>query len=302
MNSEMIQTQCILCGEKQQIRQLYEATFSQDDLNRQTYSARRMPDRVHYRMVKCDRCGMVFSNPILPPDKIAHLYHESVCTYDEQVSYITDTYVTEFFRIGKDLPKHPKVLEVGCGNGFFLKALHDRGIRGVYGVEPGREMVAAADPAIRKNITVDIFKKNQFPKHSFDVVCCFHTLDHLTDPALFAKESATILKPGGFVLVVVHDTQGLSVKLFGERSPIFDIEHIYLFSKKTISQLFETHGFETVSAANLVNTYPLSYWLRMAGVPKAVKYFGQRVLDATGLAKKNFSLAGGNISYIGKKK
>jgi len=30
---------------------------------------------------------------------------------------------------------------------------------------------------------------------------------------------------------IVHDTKGLSVKIFGEKSPIFDIEHIFLFNK-----------------------------------------------------------------------
>ncbi len=295
----MKQTICILCGNNDAVRELYPATFSEKDLNRETYSARRLPDRIHYRMVKCAGCGLIFSNPILPAEKIAGLYHESVCTYDTQVEYITTTYVDLFSKL--HVAKNAKILEVGCGNGFFLKALFDHGIKKVYGVEPGEDMVNNAHISIRKNIKKDIFRKNQFPEKSFDTVCCFHTLDHLADPVLFVKEAYRILKPGGYVLVVVHDTGGLSVKLFGEKSPIFDIEHIYLFSKKTIAMLFEKFGFTTVTAASLVNRYPLSYWVRMAGIPGSVKRLALSVLGKTGIGNINISLAGGNMYYVGRK-
>jgi SAM-dependent methyltransferase len=162
-------------------------------------------------------------------------------------------------------------------------------------------MVKSADPRIRKNIKTDIFRHGQFRSNSFDLVACFHTLDHLTDPVFFVKEAYKVLKPGGLVVTITHDTEGLSVKLFGEKSPIFDIEHIYLFSKKTLSGLFEKYGFITMSASNLVNTYPVSYWLRMSGLPRKVKDAGQKVLSASGLSDVNLSLAGGNQVYIGRK-
>jgi SAM-dependent methyltransferase len=297
----MIKTNCIICGKKEKIKELFPATFGSSDINQKTYSARRVPDRVHYRMVKCDNCGLVFSSPILPPDKITGLYKKSECTYTDQVIYIANTYLKLFSEIKNYLPQKPKVLEIGCGDGFFLKALFDLGIKSVFGVEPGKDMVKNAAVEIRKNIKSDIFKKRQFPAKTFDLVCCFHTLDHLTDPALFVKEAYAILKPGGIVLVVTHDTEGLSVSLFGERSPIFDIEHIYLFSKPTISKLFEMYGFNTLTSKNLVNSYPLSYWLRMSGLTKDLKNFGQKILSTTGLANVNFSLAGGNLVYIGQK-
>lgn len=297
----MIQTHCVICGDKEEIIELYPANFAQSDLNHATYSARRLPDHIHYRIVKCARCGMVFSSPILPIKKIAKLYRQSVCSYDDQVRYITSTYLKLFDVVRPSLPQNPKILEVGCGNGFFLKALYDTGLKNVWGVEPGVEMVRKAQNEIRRNIKNDIFRAKQFPKHSFDVVCCFHTLDHMPDPIAFVEEAYAVLKPGGFVIVVVHDSQGLSVKLFGEKSPIFDIEHIYLFSKSTLSQICESYHFQTVSANSLINTYPLSYWVRMSGVPQRVKRFGIKTVEKTGIGKLNISLAGGNIYYIGRK-
>jgi SAM-dependent methyltransferase len=297
----MINSRCLLCGNKENLTELYPSTYDASHLNKQIYSARRLPDKIHYRIVKCVNCGLIFSSPILPPGKISKLYQKSGCTYSSQVNHIAETYLKLFDRVKDFLPEKPEILEVGCGDGFFLKALYDRGVKNVHGVEPGVEMVKAAYREVRKNIKTDIFRKGQFSKNRFDLVCCFHTLDHLTDPELFVKESFNILKPGGIVLIVTHDTEGLSVKLFGERSPIFDIEHIYLFNKKTIASLFENNGFTTVSSADLVNTYPLSYWLRMGGINSDLKNFGQKILTVTGLGNINLSLAGGNLVYTGKK-
>lgn len=292
---------CALCGKNQDIRELYPATFDIKKISNKTYYARRLPDNIHYRIVRCSRCGLVFSSPILPPSQITKLYRRSICTYDEQIPFVTKTYLDLFFRIRRYLPKQLKVLEVGCGSGFFLKALQRKSIHNVWGVEPGKQMVEEAPERLRHRITNDVFKKQQFARDTFDAVCCFHTLDHMTDPNMFAKEAYNILKPGGFVLVVVHDTDGLSVKLFGERSPIFDIEHIYLFNKQTLRQLFLKHGFASVNVSDLTNTYPLSYWFRMSGLPASVKSIGQNILRVLGLAGTPFSFPGGNIALIAQK-
>ena len=94
------------------------------------------------------------------------------------------------------------------------------------------------------------------------------------------------------MIVVTHDTQGLSVKLFGERSPIFDIEHIFLFNKKTIAALFKRATFKLVNVKNLVNTYPLSYWIRMSGLGLNISWLP---IDPP------ISLSGGNIVTVAQK-
>lgn len=288
----MLPIVCALCGKKQKIRLLYPATFSHQRVSKDIYSARRMPDRIHYRILRCQRCGLIFSSPIFPPNKIANWYRQSSCTYSSQVPYLVATYLKLHEEIKHLLPSRPKVLEIGCGNGYFLNALMDRGISDVWGVEPGKNMVANAPPRLRNRIIVDVFKKNQFPPHSFDLICCFHTLDHVVAPLALVKLSYSLLKIGGVMIVVTHDTDGLSVKLVGERSPIFDIEHIYLFSKKTIAELFSRAKFKIVNVKNLVNTYPLSYWIRMSGLGLNTSWLP---IDPA------ISLAGGNLVLVAQK-
>jgi SAM-dependent methyltransferase len=298
----MVDIICAICAQKQQVKVLYEATFSEKDFSNKIYSARRMPDKIHYRFLKCERCGMVFSSPVFPAGKLSKFYKKSSCNYEDQISYLIKTYFGLVEKIKNNLPRNPKVLEVGCGNGFFLKALVDLGFtKNVFGVEPSSKMVLEADLTIRNKIKVDIFKSDIFPKNSFDLILCFHTLDHMFDPNEFIQGAYSMLKRNGHVIVVVHDTEGLSVKLFGERSAIFDIEHIYLFNTRTLRKMFEMNGFKRANVFNLVNNYPLDYWLRMSGVPNVVKKCIKFVFGALRVGKRAISISAGNIALIAKK-
>jgi hypothetical protein len=56
---------------------LYDANFEPADLNPAVFSARRLPDRVHYRMVRCGTCGLVRSDPVAHLNTLARLYEPS---------------------------------------------------------------------------------------------------------------------------------------------------------------------------------------------------------------------------------
>src|SRR5258708_5599084 len=126
------------------------------------------------------------------------------------------------------------LLDIGCGNGFFLEKAKTMGIGHISGIEPGKKVVMQAKPDIRKHITVDYFRKGLYKENSFDIISCFQTLDHIVDPNDFLQLVYKTLKKNGKILFVTHNTNGLSVKLFRERSPIFDIEHVFLFNNKTL--------------------------------------------------------------------
>lgn len=291
-----------MCGQKQQVRVLYEATFNKKDLSEKTYSARRLPDKIHHRILRCERCSLVFSSPIFPAEKLSKFYKKSLCNYKDQIPYLIKTYFKIVEQIKKNLPKNPKVLEVGCGNGFFLKALIDLGFtKNVFGIEPSTRMVSEADSVLRSKIRVNIFKPDLFPKNSFNLILCLHTLDHMFDPNEFVQGAYSMLKKNGYIIVVVHDTEGLSVKLFGEKSAIFDIEHIYLFNKKTLRKIFTRNGFKVIKIANLVNSYPLSYWIQMSGFTVFIKKFAGKFVNMFKIGKIGFTIPAGNITLIAKK-
>ncbi len=230
------------------------------------------------------------------------LYKKSVCSYEDQIPYLIKTYFKLVNDIKEYLPKSPKVLEVGCGNGFFIKALIDkRFTKNVFGIEPSKVMVSQADFSIKNKIKLNVFKQNLYSRNSFDLICCFHTLDHMVDPNEFIKGAQSLLKKNGYIVIVVHDTEGLSVKLFGERSAIFDIEHIYLFNKKTLKKIFKHNSFKVIKVFNLVNTYTLNYWIQMSGFSFIIKKYAKFVFNMLGIGKRGVSIPAGNIALVAKK-
>jgi SAM-dependent methyltransferase len=296
----MITQLCAIC-EKNNYQILYPENFEIKKINERVFSARRLPDKIHYRIVKCRKCGLVYSNPILEYEKIEGLYKKSFTSYDEHIENLKLTYGFYLKELKKYIVGNRHVcslLEIGCGNGFFLEEALNQGYKNVWGVEPGKKSVDKAKKIVKKNIIVDIFRPGLFKKNFFDVVCCFQTFDHIPDPNGFLKECYSVLKKRGLVLFLNHDASSISAKIMGERSPIIDIEHTYLFDKKTMEKMFKKHNFKVIEIKDATNIHHLSHWLDLFPLSKSVKLILLNILKALHLDKIKIKLNPGNIVLV----
>lgn len=300
--SKMKRIRCAICREKEELQILYKQNFSESSIDAQTFSARRIPDRIHYQFVRCNRCGLIFSNPILSQAKINSLYSKSGFNYGCESEYLKHTYF-EYFKkyLLKNDYKRSKILEVGCGNGFFLEELWDNGIKNIYGVEPGKPSVQKASLPIRKRIKIDILRRGLYDKESFDIICCFHTLDHIPDPNKFLEVVYSLLKKNGKVFFIVHNTDGLPAKILGSSFPIYDIEHIYLFNKHNLSSLFSKNKFRQPVVFEIANKYPLRYWLKLFPMSSSFKIKLLNLLGVFKLESVPLKIQAGNIGIVAKK-
>jgi len=292
-------TQCAICQRKTTFSVLYEKNFSLGDIEKTTFSARRLPDKIRNRIVRCNKCGLVRSNPILSEDIIASLYSESRVNYEDLVGYLRKTYGFYLQLALKKCIRTERFLDIGCGNGFMLEEAQMQGCKEVFGVEPGKEAANQASDKVRKRIKTSLFKRGLFPEDYFDCISCFHTLDHVVDPEDFLRTVFSILKPGGVCLFIVHNVDSLQAKILKSSSPIFDIEHIFLFNKLTLNQIYKQTGFKLVQIFDVKNTYPLSYWLKMSPVPLKSKLLF--LLAKFRLVDFPLTLFAGNIGVVAQK-
>lgn len=292
------QLPCAICGSDAPYRVRFPERIQTASMD---FAARKTPTRQHFRMVECSNCGLIYSSPILPPEEIYELYRHSPFLHESQLANMIRDYQDQLRGLLPLLPSKGRLLEIGCANGLFLQAARELGFDDVRGVEPGEEAVRTADLAVRSKIVNSVFHADLFAPESFDVVCCFQVLDHLLDPAAVLRDAAKLLRKGGLVLLLNHNIRSWFPRALGERCPMYDIEHIYLFDKQTVAKLLRNNGFEVVKVRNIPNSYTLSYAVKMFPLPAVVKRLASAVCEKVGIASFRVRLPAGNMVSIGRK-
>jgi ubiquinone/menaquinone biosynthesis C-methylase UbiE len=175
------------------------------------------------------------------------------------------------------------------------------GFKDVRGVEPSMAIYESLDSYWKTRITPGNFNRDLFPQDSFDVICLFQVIEHVIDPKETVAEVFRILKPGGVFLVISHNAAALSVKVLGEQSPIFDIVHINLFDKKTMSAIIAGQNFVIRKIYNVLNNYSFKYWFNYAALNPGIKRAVLRFADITRLSKVKIPLWAGNLAILAQK-
>jgi len=290
---------CPICGSKKNYTVIYPKNFEINDFNKNIFSARRIPDKIHYQLVKCNICGLVRSTPTIDTVCLYDLYRKSKLTYNGEIENLISTYIHAVKPILNKLSHSARLLEIGCGSGFVVKAIHDLGYIKTYGIDPSSDAIHKAHTSIKRNLKQSILKPKLFDKETFDFIFFFQTLDHIPDPNAFLKECYRLLKHNGYILAFNHNIDSVSSKIFGEKSPIIDIEHTFLYSPETISLLFKKNGFKINTVYSPSNTVSLRHSVLLFPIPKYIKKFflcnKSKILDIS------INMQLGNICFVGQK-
>ncbi|MCX7288316.1 MAG: class I SAM-dependent methyltransferase [Rhodobacterales bacterium] len=103
------------------------------------------------------------------------------------------------------MPQGGRVLDVGCGQGFYLPLYARLGLTAT-GAEPDalpRTEAARKAAALGFAVVDAPAERLPFADASFDAAVMSEVLEHLADPGLALAEAARVLVPGGLLLVTV---------------------------------------------------------------------------------------------------
>jgi len=258
----MNKVMCPICETYDNSELIYKANFDEKSFSTEVFSARRLPDRRYFQWVRCNSCGLLRSDPVMHLD-LAVLYKDSEFNYSNELGGLKKTYLNIIKKaLGKNWLKN-SVFEIGGGNGFFLEAAKDAGFKVISGVEPSKDAVNKAREDIIPFMITGMMNQNSLPQNSFDVGVMFHVMDHLTSPINVLTDCFYALNSGGTFIVAVHNERSWSARLFGSKSPIIDVEHTFLFNKKTAKKLFEKAGYIDIKFGSYSNHYSLRYLLQL---------------------------------------
>ena len=191
----MISTKCAICNNHENYKVLYEENLPKEGVNPHLYAPRRKRDYVHYRLVECNSCGLVRSNPIIEQTEMIKVYQKSECAYTDENENIplAKTYgkylknILERYHVNKEY-----YLDIGCSNGFMLEKALELGFKNVVGVEPSEDAINKAKKSIRTKIIHDMFHGELFESDKFDLISVFQTFDHIPNPNNFLQDSSVI--------------------------------------------------------------------------------------------------------------
>jgi SAM-dependent methyltransferase len=272
----------------------FEEKIEENLFNELTFASRKRPELMHYDLYECDNCYSLFTKRDVDLTNLLKNYE--IAEYDSNIEakFAAKTYVTT---LKKALPPLFKgsALDIGAGDGAFLKEAKEFFATSNLGIEPSIRAIEKCEDVEVKlmNIAIENFETDE----KFDLVTCFQTIEHLNDPRNFVETIKPFIAPGGYLAISCHNRQSIVNKILGEKSPIFDVEHLQVFTEKGIELFLKGLGFNIIYSKKYRNTYPLSYWLKIAPL-------GEKIKDLVEKNKKLFNLPisinVGNHMIIGK--
>ncbi len=215
------------------------------------------------RIVRCRECGFIFSNPRLRRAEAEKRY-ESPEFFSEYLAAHRATprsYDLEFLRrhfglylglLESHRPPGGRLLDVGCGGGFFLKAAGAAGWT-AEGTEISRRLADYARDVVGVKVSLGTLEELRWPPGTFDVVTLFDVLEHVPDPPRTVAEAGRLLKTDGLVLISTPDYDSLSRLFLGKAWAVLSpAEHLSIFTAKTLRSLTERAGLSVLGIRNLL--------------------------------------------------
>jgi len=199
-----------------------------------------MPDYQQFHLTKCQNCGFVFAKKI----PTLHELEEHYKGYgrNDYLSPITIKRYHELLDRFEPYRKTNKLIDVGCGIGYFLEVAKERGWE-VYGTEYTKE---AVDICESKGINMQqgALDISNYELGTFDVVTSFEVIEHINNPQEEVNNFNALLRPEGLAYITTPNFNSLQRYYLKDQYNIICYpEHLSYYTPKTIRKLFKQAGF-----------------------------------------------------------
>lgn len=234
------------------------------------------------RIRRCSGCRLLYLDPWPGPEATAAVYGKSYFQNREFLASAADSlfgyvdYVAERFnkqyqyaRIARDvrgllrpLNRPRRLLEVGCGFGYFLDEAFEEGFE-VSGVEFSPHAVDRLRRKYAFPILSGPLESIELQRGGFDVVVMLDVIEHLRDPFGSLDKLHDALAPGGILVLTTPDAESWVSRSIGKRLEDFrrTREHLVFFGRDTLESVLDEHGFELLSVRSIGHTFELRFLL-----------------------------------------
>jgi 2-polyprenyl-3-methyl-5-hydroxy-6-metoxy-1,4-benzoquinol methylase len=242
-----------------------------------------------FRIVKCDDCGLYFTNPRPTLDSLGQYYPDDYHAYQADEGSIggiarlvlRDAFGApsvrpslagraiartirifrrpESFGFGLPFRGRGRLLDFGCGQGKFLRRMHSLGwdVTGIdFSEKAIRSVVASGLRAVHGTLP-----HPELATGSFDVVTLRHALEHVPDPRDTVRQAWELLNAGGLLLVAVPNFDAWEIDRFKELAMGVDLpRHLTHFTPRTLEAMMRAEGLGQIQ----IRQKSRAGWIRKA--------------------------------------
>lgn len=157
----------------------------------------------------------------------------------------TNAFVHRLKKVESVIGGAKSLLEIGAGDGGFLQQVREQcdGLA-LACIEPDLETEQLRRD---KSWLVQYHDFAEIGTRRFDVVCLFHVLEHLLDPAPLLRSCAAVIEPGGCLVIEVPSLDDPLLSIYevpSYREFFFQKQHPYYYTASSLDRLLVACGFE----------------------------------------------------------
>jgi 2-polyprenyl-3-methyl-5-hydroxy-6-metoxy-1,4-benzoquinol methylase len=178
-------------------------------------------------------------------DRAYHRYYTKVYTLDEETITKTEVFYNKIISF---LPtdRSIKILDVGCGTGFAVRAIRQKGFLNTFGIEINKEQANAANqltPDSVQHVEDSTKWLNEHP-NEYDFIISTDVIEHIepSEQLNLVKAIWTSLRPGGSFLCTVPNASSA----INGRWRYIDFTHKSSFTETSLHFLLEAAQFTDI--------------------------------------------------------
>ena len=227
---------CGICGQKE-LMPLFRAS----DVNFHTTEE-------FFTIERCPECGVAQTIPRLTEEDLGRYYpsryYPTVVLDEAQFERSIGRYQKEKVRFVRQYRNSGKILDIGCGAGYFLHEAAQSGFE-AEGLEFSRETAAFGRSHWNLRITEGDLLSSSFADGSFDIITFWQVLEHLPKIPEALERVRSLLRPGGLLVIAVPNFGSWQARIFRGRWYHLDVpRHQFHFNPSSLRTHLERRGFE----------------------------------------------------------